>query len=312
MKPADKAPNPRVSICIVTRNRKQDLLTALGSCVAQDYPDLEVLVFDGASSDGTEDAVRSRFPSVRLIRVEQDPGFPALRNRGYQECTGSVVVSLDDDAYLTSRDTIRKLAEDLARHPQAAAIAMPFLLPPGLSQRVGAGWTSEARPHELRAFTGCAHAVRREIGLRLGPYREIPSYLKEDRDLSIRLLNAGHTIVLGSTPPVVHLYSPSRNREKRYEMDVRSALLFDYLNIPAPAVAPRMALDALQLILYQLRPSALARRMRYVARALAACRHYAGLRSPVSRAAYRLYRALPAHGAERPHGPLPRPAGQES
>ena len=59
------------SICIVTRNRKADLLRALGSCLAQSYRPLEVLVFDDASTDGTEQDVLARFPQVRYFRSDQ-------------------------------------------------------------------------------------------------------------------------------------------------------------------------------------------------------------------------------------------------
>jgi GT2 family glycosyltransferase len=277
--------------------------------MAQSGPAFEVLVFDGASTDGTEAAVRERYPTVRFFRCEVDPGFPALRNRGYAEARGQYVVSLDDDAYFTNRDTLQQLVTEFEAHPEACALAMPFLLPEALTQRLGSGRTAEdERPAELRAFTGCSHAVRRDIALRLGPYREIPSYLKEDRDLSIRLLNAGHSILLAHTPPVVHLPSTVRDWEKRYEMDVRSTLLLDYLNIPHPYVLPRILLDAVQLIVYRLQLRALPRRIRYVLDALSACFSFRSLRKPVSRAAYAKYRRLPAHGAEPFPGLLPDPA----
>jgi glycosyltransferase involved in cell wall biosynthesis len=305
----EKTDHPAVSICIVTRNRKDELLVALASCAAQVGPAFEVLVFDGASTDGTEAAVRERFPAVRYFRFENDPGFPALRNRGYSEARGAYIVSLDDDAYLTARDTLQQLVQEFEAHPETSALAMPFLLPEVLTARLGSGRSAEdKRPAELRAFTGCAHAVRRDIALRLGPYREIPLYFKEDRDLSIRLLNEGHSILFGHTPPVVHLPSPVRDGEKRYELDVRSTLLFDYLNIPQPYVLPRLFMDAAQLIVYRLKPGALVRRLRYVVSALRACVLFRSLRNPVSRTAYDKYRRLPVHGAEPFPDRLPDPA----
>lgn len=301
---------PLVSICIVTRNRKDELLVALKSCFAQAYPALEVLVFDGASTDGTEAAVRKRHPAVRFFRFDEDPGFPILRNRGYAEAHGEYVVSLDDDAYFTDAGTMDQLVREFKAHPEAAAVALPFLLPEVLTARLGSGRTmGDERPTYLRAFTGCAHAIRRDVALALGPYREIPAYLKEDRDLSIRLLGEGRSIVLGRTAPIVHLPSPVRDREKRYEMDVRSTLLLDFLNIPHPHVLPRLLVDAAQLIVYRLTPRAVPRRLRYVVSGWGACIRCRCLRKPVSRAAYREYRRLPAHGAEPFPGRLPPPAG---
>ena len=74
---------PTVSIVLFTRNRKEELLTALESCFAQNHRPLEVLVFDDASTDGTEEAVRTSFPEVRFFREESNRGIAALRNRGF-------------------------------------------------------------------------------------------------------------------------------------------------------------------------------------------------------------------------------------
>lgn len=303
---------PLVSIVITTRNRRDDLAICLESCFAQTYRPLEILVFDGASTDGTETAVRDRFPEARFFGDDQDRGFVALRNRGYREAGGTYVVSLDDDAYYTDRRTIEALVQDFESHPEAAAVAMPFLVSEPAPTPGGTipGAHGE-RPLYLRAFTGCAHALRREVALALGPYREIPSYLREDRDLSIRLLGQGASIILGTTPPVVHLKSPSRDWGQRLELDVRSTLLFDYLNIPHPYVAPRMILDAVQLALYKITPSQVLRRLGYIFRGLLACVKCARQRRPVSREVYRRYRMLPGHGPVPWSDEVPKPARRQ-
>ena len=103
----------------------------MASCAAQAYEPLEILVYDGGSTDGTVEAVQSQFPQVRLTQANPDPGFPVLRNLGVREARGEYVVSLDDDAYYTDRFTIRQLVGDFRARPEAAAIAMPFIEPFG-------------------------------------------------------------------------------------------------------------------------------------------------------------------------------------
>lgn len=287
---------PTASICIVTRNRREDLLRALRSCFAQSYRPLEVMVFDGHSSDGTAEAVRREFPSVLLVVLEEDPGFPALRNEGLRRARGAIVFTLDDDAFFTEDETITQAMADLEGHPEAAVLALPFRLPDAPARVLA----QAARPlpplTALRTFVACAAALRRDAVLACGGFRELLPNYKEDRDLSIRLLDRGWKILYGRSIPVVHVRHQGRNWEDRYTLDIRSSLVFDYLNIPRPYVLARMGMDAVQLLFYRLQPAAGLRRLHALRLALAACQKLAPHRAPVSRATYSLYRSLPPHG----------------
>ena len=295
---------PTVSIVLFTRNRKEELLTALESCFAQDHRPLEVLVFDDASTDGTEEAVRTSFPEVRFFREESNRGIAALRNRGFQEARGELVFSIDDDAYYTDPSTIRCVVAQFRREPEAAVIAMPFVEP----LRQGCVATTLNTSDRLRAFISCAYAIRRATALELGGYREFFFYRGEERDLSIRLLDRGFRIVYGQSPPVVHLYSPKRAWSQMFPLGIRNNLLFDSLNIPHPYVLPRLALDAVQLFLYKLTITQVFSRMAFILRGFLACVKYASLRDPVSKETYRLYRTLPTHGPASAPAPTPGPA----
>jgi chlorobactene glucosyltransferase len=65
---------PMVSAVIAARNEATDIGACLDSLLAQEYPDLEVIVVDGGSTDGTRELVRARGPRVRLI---EEPPLPA-------------------------------------------------------------------------------------------------------------------------------------------------------------------------------------------------------------------------------------------
>ena len=292
--------DPSVSICIVTRNRKDELLRALASCRAQTYGPLEIRVYDNGSTDGTEEAVREEYPEVHFSRSANDLGAAAQRNRGFAEAQGKYAFSLDDDAYYTDVRTIAQAVPLLEENPAMAVLAMPFVEP---AARDTASWRPaghEAKPEKpvpVRSFVACACAFRRDAVLRVGGYREFFRQWGEERDLAIRLMDKGYSILYAGLPAVVHQGSARRDRADMEYFGVRNTLLFDFLNVPQPRMPPRLLLDASRLFVHRLGPATLSKRLDYVLKGLAECWRRRDLRAPVGASTYRRYRALPPHGA---------------
>src|ERR1700759_5182615 len=92
---------PLVSVVIPTFNRRHLILRALQSVVEQTYPHLEVIVVDDASTDGTVEFLESKHFNVplRVIRIEQNSGPSAARNKGIACASGKYVALLDSDDY---------------------------------------------------------------------------------------------------------------------------------------------------------------------------------------------------------------------
>jgi glycosyltransferase involved in cell wall biosynthesis len=107
-----------VSVILPTYNRRHLVLEAIASVLAQPVPDLEVLVIDNDSSDGTF-AVVSALPDprVRCLR-ETRRGVAAARNAGLRMARGRTVLFLDDDDLLAPSALPRLLAA-LAANPEA-------------------------------------------------------------------------------------------------------------------------------------------------------------------------------------------------
>ena len=294
------AHRPTATLVIVTRNRRDHVLRALRSCRAQTHTALEVLLFDDASTDGTTEAVRSEFPSVRVFRQETQRGYIVLRNRSFREAQGEYVFSLDDDAYFTDPETVARTVALFESCPRAAAIALPYVEP----SRTDASRLLTHIPGDRRLsnYVGCAHAVRKLVIDALGGYREFLVHQGEERDLCIRLLDRGYDIIYGETGPIVHLYSPNRDPQRVSFYGVRNTLLFNWLNVPQPYVFPRLAIDSLQLLLYKPGWKATFQRFVYLLAGWGACVQHVFRRRPVSRQTYRLFRSLPRHG------PVPAPA----
>jgi hypothetical protein len=90
--------SPSVSVVVPTHNRRDLLRLTLGTVLWQEDVDLEVIVVDDGSTDGTVDEVSSiGDPRVRLHRHERPRGVSESRNAGIAEARGQWLAFLDDD-----------------------------------------------------------------------------------------------------------------------------------------------------------------------------------------------------------------------
>jgi len=298
------------SVVITTRNRREDTLRAIASCFAQEHRPLEVLVFDDASDDGTADAVRAAFPEARVIVGAERRGLIALRNCGFREARGEYVFSIDDDAYFSTSRIAGDVVALFEADPALAAVAIPFVEPLARQSQSTRAAVHFPRPgEEVRSYIGCAHAVRRDAALRMGGYREFLVHQGEERDLCIRLRDAGMRIAYAGCDRIVHTVSPSRDLGRMMFYGTRNTLLFDFLNVPMPELADRLARDVVALAAYRFSPATLPTKLRAFADAALTGWRRRGERKPVSRETWRAYRALPGHGPEPFDGPIPEPAG---
>ena len=108
---------PLVSVCIGAYNRERYIRETLDSVFAQTYPNLEVIVVDDASTDGTVRVVESYGSRVKLIRRDVNSGIcPVTRNQAARAATGEYVAFLDSDDLWYPEKTARQV-EFLRQHP---------------------------------------------------------------------------------------------------------------------------------------------------------------------------------------------------
>jgi glycosyltransferase involved in cell wall biosynthesis len=106
---------PQVSVVISSYNRRRLLAEALRSALAQSEVDLEVIVVDNGSTDGTEDDLAAwRDARLRVIRNPVSLGSVGGRNTGLAAASGEWVGFLDDDD-LWSPDKLRAQLEAAER-----------------------------------------------------------------------------------------------------------------------------------------------------------------------------------------------------
>src|SRR5271154_2404953 len=120
-----------VSFVISTHNRHDALLQTLSvlHSPAAGSGRTEVLVVDNASTDGTTDAVRQRFPDVRLFPQTVNRG-PCSKNVALTEALGSLIVFLDDDSF-PRPGTIDRMVRYFQADQKLGAAAFAVHLPNG-------------------------------------------------------------------------------------------------------------------------------------------------------------------------------------
>lgn len=286
--------NREATIVITTRGRCNDLRRAIKSCISQTHTRLEILVYDDASTDETSSMVATEFPNVRLIRQDVRVGYIVLRNRGFADSLSPIVFSLDDDAYFTDPTTVRQALNYFQTDPLIGAVALQYVEPNRTPRQ---GYMLQAQcGTQVRNYVGCAHAVRVDVARQLGGYREFFVHQAEERDLCIRMLEAGYSVRYLASPPIIHQPSPVRDNFRINYYGYRNTFLFDILNVPFPYILWKLPADIVLLLKYRMTLRAMPSKIFIVIRSLIACIWFLGRRDPVSPATFTHYGQLPTHG----------------
>jgi glycosyltransferase len=101
----------KVSIITVVRNRVNVIAQAITSIQDQDYPNIEHVIIDGASTDGTLDLIRKMINARTVLISEPDGGIYDALNKGIVNSSGDVVGILHSDDYFSDELVISQVAE---------------------------------------------------------------------------------------------------------------------------------------------------------------------------------------------------------
>ena len=119
---ADGQQWPRVSIVTPSYNQAQFIEQTLRSVLLQGYPDLEYIVMDGGSSDGSAEIIEKYAPWLTHWESEKDRGQSHAINKGFERTSGEIIAWLNsDDFYLP--DALHIVAQNLAQGTGNYALA---------------------------------------------------------------------------------------------------------------------------------------------------------------------------------------------
>ncbi len=183
----------KITVVTVSYNSAATIADTLTSVAAQTHPDIEHLVLDGASVDGTIEIVRAHgSPHVRLIS-EPDHGMYDAMNKGIAMASGEIIGFLNSDDYLRDPQVLARIASTFeARDIEACYGDLVYVNP--VNGNVVRYWKSRAFKNGDFAKGWCpAHPTfyaRRSVFQRLGGF-DLSYRLGSDVELMMRFLERG-------------------------------------------------------------------------------------------------------------------------
>lgn len=184
---------PLVSIITPSFNQAEFLEATIRSVLSQDYPNLEYIIVDGASTDGSVEIIRRYAGQLAWWVSEPDKGQTDAINKGFARAQGEILGWLNsDDTYLPN--AVTEAVSYLQTHPEAAMVYGDANLIDSQGQILG---KFPARQTDYkRLLRGYVHIpqqaafFRSELWQRVGPL-DTSFYFAMDYDLWVRLARQG-------------------------------------------------------------------------------------------------------------------------
>lgn len=248
-----------VSVIVVSYNARELLDDCLRSVYERpdDGLQVEAIVVDNASIDGSAQLVRERWPQATVIELPDNRGFAAGNNAGMRVAQGSSYLLLNSDARLTP-GALRAMHHVLVDIPDVGQVGPRLLNPDGSLQRSARafptvwrlateylylrklaprsrlfnefykGWFDYERQADMDFLMGACLLVRREAAQQVGEMDESYFMFSEETDWARRFWDAGWRVVFTPGAEVVHLGGGSTRKEwtRMYESQVAGHLRF--------------------------------------------------------------------------------------
>jgi len=235
----DAAGTDRHTIVLITHNRRDELMRTLA--ILHELPDAgPIVVVDNASSDGTEAAVRSVWPRLRLIALERNLGAVG-RNIAVRETTTPYVAFCDDDVWW-SPGALTRAADLLDAHPRVATVTGRIIVEPGGEEDpiVPELRSSPVAPPDgvhvpgpvLGSILAGASMVRVDAFRAVGGFSQRLLLGGEEELLSADLTATGHVLLYADDVVVHHQASRLRDPSARRRAGIRNTLWFTWLRRP--------------------------------------------------------------------------------
>ena len=199
----------KISVVIVTMNRKNELRDTINAFIRQTYRNKEIIVIDNASIDGTREMIKSEFPSIQYLWLPDNFDTRSI-NIGVSMSSGDIIWRTDDDSYPESEHAFEEAVKILTMFPNIDIIATedievyPYFsvyewypLKIDKSKMPDDGFKSNM-------FLGGGAAIRKKIFDKIGGFG---GFGFEEVDFSFRAIIAGFNIRYFPSIRILHFSS---------------------------------------------------------------------------------------------------------
>ena len=242
-------PRPDFSILIVNWNTRDLTLACIRSVKERNRHSLyEIVLVDNGSDDGTVEAVRARFPDVRIIENVENVGFSRANNQGIQTARGELILLLNSDTFLDSEEPLQRLWDYFSKNARAGIAGATLVLPNGTFQAAGRSFLSvknlvkqqllfssapafkkapsdRRTPYSVDYVDGAFLCIRQRVIDEIGPLNEDYFMYGEDMEWCARARNHGWDVVVLPDIRVIHHHAASTKQ------NFRKALVENMLNV---------------------------------------------------------------------------------
>jgi GT2 family glycosyltransferase len=224
-----------VSIVVVGWNNKKDLQELLDSLVAQTYPELEIVVVDNASTDGTLAALK-KYPNLKIVALKKNYGLHAGFNYGASKAKGDIILGTDQDCIIKDKNAVTKVAEAFKQNPKLGVLAFRVI-------SLFSGEDMWDNPQHLKtgssrqgffsiSFNGAGFAIPKKIYQQTGGYDEQFFIYQGEVDLTLRAIDLGYQCRYFPDIAVYHKAVGHKQSEWYYRKVKRNYEWFLWKNFP--------------------------------------------------------------------------------
>jgi GT2 family glycosyltransferase len=219
--------NPIITAIVLNWNGREYVEEAVSSLLEQSYPNLEIIIVDNGSTDGSRRLIEDRFGTkIKLITKQRNTGFADGNNTGIREAKGKYILILNNDA-AAEKDWASELVKAAEKYPDVGMCASKVLdyfdrqvidtaghliYRDGLNRARGRLEKDEGQydnPGEVFFPSGAAALYRKEMLDEIGLFDEDFFAYGEDADIGIRGRLAGWKCLYVPAAVAYHRYSRS-------------------------------------------------------------------------------------------------------
>lgn len=181
----------KVSIITVVRNNVATINDAINSVIGQTYKNIEYIVVDGASTDGTVSVVQSYTNKIDKFITEKDHGLYDAMNKGITLATGDIIGILNSDDMYFDKNVIESIVNTFREKKTDSVFGDLHYVDKNNTDKVMRYWkTSNFRPGSFAKGWHPPHPsffVKKEVYEKYGLY-DLELSISADFDLMLRLL----------------------------------------------------------------------------------------------------------------------------